>query len=93
MNLSLLLIAGSFAALGIGYFCIDLYRNRRQRSSDEVMTGLGFNSDLSGLDCVDLPAGEQTLTQMGHAFEKTSHGIAHGFEQGLDAIVQTLSHH
>jgi hypothetical protein len=101
-NLLFVTIVGSFTALGIGYFCIDLYRNRRQLSSgiDEIS---GLDSAVSGLEFEDLAKAEHSLEQASHALDKTSHDISEGFWHGFNVleilagivqtIAQTLRHH
>ncbi|NJM76511.1 MAG: hypothetical protein HC852_12895 [Acaryochloridaceae cyanobacterium RU_4_10] len=98
-NLIFVTIVGSFTALGVGYFCIDLYRNRHKLSSgiDEVT---GLDSAVSGLDFKDLTQAEHLLERV----DKTTYGIdEEGFWHGfhifeilagvVQIIAQTLKHH
>lgn len=101
-NLLFVTIVGSFTALGIGYFCIDLYRNRRQLSSGiDRMSGL--DSAVSGPNFEDLVNGENPLDRASHTLDKTNHGLDEGFWHGfnvleilagmIQVIVQMFKHH
>jgi hypothetical protein len=81
------LLVGSTIAIGIGYFCIDLYRNRNRLTSDTTATvNLSASTVADPLEVQDIQAAEQGL---GEAIHHASDGI----EKGVEAIANALNHH
>ena len=87
------LLIGSSTALGIGYFCLDLYRNRRR-----LFTTSNPSVDLSCLDAWVAPDGNDL--QVGQAVNHASHVVGeasqcanNGLGHCAEAIAHTLSHH
>lgn len=90
MHILPLLVASS-TALGFGYFCLDVYRNRHRLSPQTKPT-----TDLACCEFVPIPDGSdlqavgQTVTHMSHAAE---HCASDGVGKCAEAIVHTLFHH
>ncbi|WP_416674253.1 hypothetical protein [Egbenema bharatensis] len=89
------LLIGSSTALGVGYFCADVYRNRRKLVEKPVP-----ETDLTCYESGIIPEGDsfqgvgQAITHAGHGIaeassERTSGGIGHCVE----AIAHSLSNH
>jgi hypothetical protein len=87
-----MLLSGSLAALGIVYFCVDVYRNRNQRSTGIDGTA-GFGSAVDGLSIADMPEANQLATQVNHAASESGHDISNGIGHVVDAIAHAFSHH
>ncbi|NEQ24071.1 MAG: hypothetical protein F6K28_34095 [Microcoleus sp. SIO2G3] len=81
------LLIGSSTVLGVGYFCIDLYRNRSRLSVKP--------KPPAGIFCFDtLPSPEDNQVQaVGHAIEEASRCASEGVGHCVEAIAHTLSHH
>jgi hypothetical protein len=79
MNIAVFVLTGAVTGLGIGYFCVDLYRNRNKRLSHfeaiADMTGVEFSPNV-------VPA-----------VGEVSHNIGDGLGECVEAIAHTLSHH
>jgi hypothetical protein len=79
MNIAVFVLTGAVTGLGIGYFCVDLYRNRNKRLSHfeaiADMTGVEFSPNVV------------------HAADEVSHNIGDGLGECVEAIAHTLSHH
>jgi hypothetical protein len=79
MNIAVFVLTGAVTALGVGYFCVDLYRNRNQRLSHfepiADITGVEFSPNVV------------------HAEGELSHNIGDGLGECVEAIAHTLSHH
>jgi hypothetical protein len=75
--------------LGIGYFVLDLYRNRHRLSTppDPIL-------DLSGSEAWAVPDGNDshTLEQITDHISEASHAAGEALGHGLEAIGQALSH-
>jgi hypothetical protein len=87
MNFPIIFCAGSLAVLGIGYFGLDLYRNRNRPLSRFEDSGALSNI---GIDASDLT---QAAHSASHAVEVTDHGIEQVVGHCVEAIAHTLSHH
>jgi hypothetical protein len=87
-----MLLAGSLAALGIVYFCVDVYRNRNKRSSGIDETA-GFGSAVDGLSIADMPEANRLATQVSHSASESGHDISNGIGHVVDAIAHAFSHH
>lgn len=88
-----LLLAGSFTALGIGYFVIDAYRHRSQAptqpratTADSILSGAESVSYLEGND---LHVAEQTVSHFGQAAVKTIARSGKAIEHAIEAIART----
>jgi hypothetical protein len=88
MNI-VLLLAGPFTALGIGYFVIDAYRHRSQTATQPKATTA--DSILSGADSIscleenDLHAAVETV-------EASSKVVEHAVEAITRASAEVVSH-
>jgi|GEM_PF-5435945 len=88
------LLIGSSTALGVGYFCVDLYRNRRRWAEKPVPETDLTCYDIGLPDHVDLRAAEQTLSHAGHAIGEASSECASGsIGHCVEAIAHVISHH
>ncbi|MBE9156981.1 hypothetical protein IQ265_09090 [Nodosilinea sp. LEGE 06152] len=89
------LVIGSSTALGIGYFCADLYRNRRRLAEQPEP-----QADMTCYELGDIPRGED-LEAMGRAVSHAGHGVAEASSECIsgtighcvEAIAHSLSHH
>ncbi|MFQ4136754.1 hypothetical protein PGN35_010580 [Nodosilinea sp. PGN35] len=89
------LAIGSTTALGLGYFCADLYRNRRRLAEQPVP-----EADLTCYELGDIPNG-QDLEVVGGAISRAGHGLAEassdcassGIGHCVEAIAQVIAHH
>jgi hypothetical protein len=93
MNFTALILAGSLTALGVGCFCVDMYRNRNRRSSEtnestDLAVGGAIDLAIFDVELSDLPAGEQ----ISHAVSESGHSIGHAIGHGVETITHTLSH-
>jgi hypothetical protein len=79
MNIAVFVLTGAVTALGIGYFCVDLYRNRNNRLSRFEPI-----ADITGVECSPNAI---------HGVEDASHSIGDGVGRCVEAIAHTLSHH
>lgn len=81
------LLISSFTAAGIGYFCIDLYRNRSRLNEKPTPPADAFCFDT-------LPSSEgNQVHAVGHAVSEASHHAGEGAGHCVEAIAHTLSHH
>jgi hypothetical protein len=88
------LLIGSSTALGIGYFCVDLYRNRRRLTEKPVPEADLTCYEVGALDGADLRAIGQTASHAGHAIgEATSECASGGVGHCVEAIAHVISHH
>ena len=87
---------GSSTALGIGYFCVDVYRNRQRLSKKPDL-----EVDLTGCDVgIIVPDGDD-LQAVGQVFSHGSHAIGEassacasgGVGHCLEAIAHVMAHH
>ncbi|MEO1126318.1 MAG: hypothetical protein AAFX95_19955 [Cyanobacteria bacterium J06639_16] len=85
------LLIGSSTALGMGYFCVDVYRNRHRLSKqqepkvDLSCYELGLVPDSSDL---------QVVGQAGHAIgDASSECMSGGVGHYLEAIGHLIAHH
>lgn len=89
------LLIGSSTALGISYFCVDLYRNRRRLAEKPVP-----EVDLTCYEIGDIPDGKD-LQAVGHVVSHAAHRIAEtssecasgGIGHCVEAIAHVISHH
>lgn len=80
------LLIASAIATGIGYFCVDVYRNRRRlTAASAASVNLSTSTVADPLEVKDVQAAEQVLGE-------ASHHISEGIEQSIEAIANTLSH-
>lgn len=89
------LLIGSLTALGMGYFCVDVYRNRRRLSMkqepevDLTCYELGLVPDGD-----DVQAVGQAVSHGGHAIgEASSECMSGGVGHCLEAIAHVIAHH
>lgn len=88
------LFIGSSTALGIGCFCLDLYRNRRRLSTKPNLTiDLVCYDPLPSPDGDDLQAVGQAVSHVSHAVGDASHCASNGVGHCVEAIAHALSHH
>jgi hypothetical protein len=81
------LLVGCSIAIGVGYFCVDLYRNRRRLTAEPTAAvNLSASTLADPVEVKDIQTTEQAL---GEAIHHASSGIEHGVE----AIARTLEHH
>jgi hypothetical protein len=79
MNIAVFVLTGAVTALGVAYFCVDLYHNRnKHRSHFEPI------ADITGVEC---------SPNAMHGVEDASHSIGDGVGHCIEAIAHTLSHH
>ena len=88
------LTIGLPTAIGVGCFCLDIYRNRRRLAQKPVpavdMTGCDPGIILDG---DDLHAIGQTVNHASHAVgEVSGEYVSSGLGQCLDAIVHVIPH-
>lgn len=91
MNI-VLLLAGSFAALGMGYFVIDANRHRNQTATlprattaDSILSGAESVSCLEGND---FHTAEQTVSHVGQAAVETVGATSKVVENTVEAIAR-----
>lgn len=89
------LLIGSSTALGMGYFCVDLYRNRRKLAEKP-----GPEVDLTCYEFGDIPNGKDlqvvgdAIGQAGHGMvETSSECVSGGIGHCVEAIGHVISHH
>lgn len=89
------LLIGSSTAFGIGYFCVDVYRNRCRLSGKAVPEADLSCYELGAIpDDVDFRAFGQTVSHAGHAIkEATSECMSSGIGHCVETIAHVLSHH
>jgi hypothetical protein len=81
------LLVGCSIAIGIGYFCVDLYRNRRRLTEEpSAAVNLSASTIADSLEVKDIQATEQVLGEV-------VHHAGSGIEQSIEAIANTLTHH
>jgi hypothetical protein len=75
------LLIGSSTALGIGYFCVDVYRNRH-RLSQKSAPKVGLNCYETAIlpDDVDFHA-------VGETVNHTSHGIGEAATESISSVL------
>lgn len=83
MNDAIFVLTGALTILGVGYFCVDWYRNRSKRLSH--FEGI---ADLTGLEFSDSSLQKENDVAH-HAVYTIENGVGHCVE----AIAHTLSHH
>jgi hypothetical protein len=88
-------LIGSSTALGIGYFCADVYRNRCRLAEKPVP-----EADLTCYELGDVPGGRelqavgQMVSHAGHRIAETSSECASdGIGHCVEAIAHVISHH
>ena len=87
------LLIGSSTALGIGYFCLDLYRNRRRLfTTSNPSVDLPCLDAWATLDGDDLQVG-QAVNHASHVVGEASHCASNGLGHCVEAIAHTLPHH
>jgi hypothetical protein len=76
MNIAVFFLTGAVTALGVGYFCVDLYRNQRLSHFEPIadITGVEFSPNVV------------------HVVGEASHNIGDGLGECVEAIAHTLSH-
>jgi hypothetical protein len=90
MNIAIFALTGVLTVFGIGYLCVDLYRNRKRRLSnfEEIADFTGL--DLSGSE---LQRENETVHHAAQAAGEASHSLSDGVGHYAEAIAHTLSHH
>lgn len=88
------LLIGSSIATGVGYFCVDVYRNRR-RLFERPVPEVDLTSYEFGIpDHVDCQTIGQAVNHTGHAIgEATGECMSGGVGHCVDAIAHAFSHH
>lgn len=89
------LLIGSSTALGIGYFCVDIHRNRRRLAEKPVP-----EVDLTCYELGIIPDSDD-FQGVGHAVSHASHAIGEassecmsgGIGHCVEAIAHVISHH
>lgn len=90
MNVVVFACTSIITVLGVGYFCVDLYRNRnRHLSRFEPI------ADITGLDhCPQgLPAEHEIAHNAAHGVAEGSHSVETVLGKCVEAIAHTLPHH
>ncbi|HEY9877003.1 MAG TPA: hypothetical protein V6D29_01045 [Leptolyngbyaceae cyanobacterium] len=82
------LVIVSSTVLGVGYFCLDLYRNRRRLAMKPTVSLVCYDS----LPCENGDA-SQAVSQVSHAVGDASTCVSSGVGHCVEAIAHTLSHH
>jgi hypothetical protein len=90
MNAAIFCAMGIVTILGVGYFCVDLYRNRNKRLSHFEAI-----ADVTGLDSspADLNVENEIAHHTVYAVGEASHNIGESLGNCVEAIAHTLSHH
>lgn len=88
------LLIGSSTALGVGYFCVDLYRNRRRVTEKPAPETDLTCYDIGLPDQVDFRVAEQAISHASHALGEASSECARdGIGHCVEAITHVISHH
>ncbi|MGP1388006.1 MAG: hypothetical protein ACTS2F_31005 [Thainema sp.] len=88
------ILIGSSTVFGMGYFCVDIYRNRRRLSEKAVPEANLTCYELGVPDEIDVHAIGQTLSHAEHAIgEATSEYMSGGIGHCVEAIAHSLSNH
>jgi hypothetical protein len=82
MNVVVFACASAIAVLGVGYFCVDLYRNRSKRRSRFKAI-----ADVTGLEC------SPNAIQVENEVADAGHAVAESLGNCVEAIAHTISHH
>jgi hypothetical protein len=82
MNAVIVACTSVITVLGVGYFCVDLYRNRSKRLSHFEAI-----ADVTGLEC------SPDAIQVEHEVAEASHTVGESLGNCVEAIAHTLSHH
>lgn len=82
MNAVIVACTSVITVLGVGYFCVDLYRNRSKRLSHFEAI-----ADVTGLEC------SPNAIQVEHEVAEASHTVGESLWNCVEAIAHTLSHH
>lgn len=87
---TLFVLTTAFTLFGIGFFCVDWYRNRSKRLSHFEAI-----SDVTGLELSDgMLQKENEITHHAvHAASERIHTIGEGVGHHIETIAHTLSHH
>lgn len=88
------LVIGSSTALGIGYFCADLYRNRRRLAEKPVPEADLTCYEVGIPDGDDLQAASQAIGHAGHGIaEASGECMSGGIGHCVEAIAHVIAHH
>jgi hypothetical protein len=82
MNVVIPACTSVITVLGVGYFCVDLYRNRSKRLSHFEAI-----ADVTGLEC------SPNAIQVEHEVAEAGHTVAESLGNCVEAIAHTISHH
>jgi len=89
------LLISSSTVLGIGYFCADVYRNRRRLAEKPAP-----EADLTCYELGVIPDGDdlqgvgQAVSHAGHAIgEASSECMSGGIGHCVDTIAHAITHH
>lgn len=90
MNIAVFVLTGAVTALGVGYFCVDLYHNRSKRLSHFEPI-----ADVTGFEYIpnDLPIENGIAHHAVNGLGEASHNIGDGLGECGEAIAHILSHH
>lgn len=89
------LLIGSSTALGIGYFCVDVYRNQRRLAEKPVPEADLTCYELGVIpDGGDLQGVGQAVSHAGHAIgEASSECMSGGIGHCVETIAHVIAHH
>jgi len=95
MYLIPLLLIGTITAIGVGYFCLDLYRNRHRLSQKPYpVLDPSTSESWPGPECGEVPVVESSTSHgVGHGVGEASHCVSHSVGHCIDAVGHTVSHH
>jgi hypothetical protein len=90
MNVVVFACTGLITVLGVGYFCVDLYRNRSKR-----LSRFEAIADVTGLECSPnaLQVENEIAHNAAHWVAEASHTVGESLGNCVEAIAHTLSHH
>jgi maleate cis-trans isomerase len=90
MNVVVFACTSAITVLGVGYFCVDLYRNRNKRLShfEAIADVTGLESSPAALNIEN-----EIAHQTAHGVAEASHNVGESLGNCVEAIAHTLSHH
>jgi hypothetical protein len=94
MHSAILVTVSALAALGLGGFCVDFYRNRRRQSAPTSKANIDFVFDSTVIpDGTDLHQVGHVVSDLSHGVGEASHSVAEGLGQCVEVISHGVSHH
>ncbi|WP_404783521.1 hypothetical protein [Altericista sp. CCNU0014] len=90
MNVVVFACTSAIAVLGVGYFCVDLYRNRSKRLShfEAIADATGLESSPAALNVEN-----EIAHHTARGVEEASHTVAESLGNCVEAIAHTIAHH